>query len=289
MSASDESSAKVTSQELLETAALRNMHRALMGEGDPWPSTRAGHDQKIREACEAWIKRLNDAVLVPLQSQLYEARDANDAATASQLRRKVKAVKWIAKQVRDYCDSPEFAVGADRLFKRLQGLSNVTPTEFYTMVIDEYFDTTLSNPEEFCGAKPTPITRNFEAFAAQIAKAFADQLKQTGSNSGAASKPRKRRCSRTLPSNRTITQKEAEAVMVVGECNGNKSEAARRLGKDRSTVQELYKSGLKKAGGALSNTKNSKKPSPLDPGKLNIGVSQENRPPRQRNRKSDAD
>jgi hypothetical protein len=47
---------------------------------------------------------------------------------------------------------------------------------------------------------------------------------------------------------RPLTAKEVEAVQIVGECKGNIAEAARRLGKDRKTVDEAYKSGLGKLG-----------------------------------------
>src|SRR5262249_3461882 len=59
---------------------------------------------------------------------------------------------------------------------------------------------------------------------------------------------KKRRRQRTLQVERAITAKEAEAVKVVGECGGNFAAAARQLGKHRKTVQELYQSGMAKAG-----------------------------------------
>lgn len=57
---------------------------------------------------------------------------------------------------------------------------------------------------------------------------------------------------RTLPAKRPVTAAEAEAVQMVGQCSGNKSEAARQLGKHRTTVDQLYKSGMAKAGKTIT-------------------------------------
>jgi hypothetical protein len=54
--------------------------------------------------------------------------------------------------------------------------------------------------------------------------------------------------SRTLVSERCPTPAETEALYAYGECKGNVAAAARRLGKDRSTVAEQIKKGLAKVG-----------------------------------------
>lgn len=59
----------------------------------------------------------------------------------------------------------------------------------------------------------------------------------------------KRRQRKTDAAPRPLTAKQAEAVQIVGECKGNYSEAARRLGvKDPKTVRQHYKAGLRKLG-----------------------------------------
>jgi len=47
---------------------------------------------------------------------------------------------------------------------------------------------------------------------------------------------------------RNVTEKQLEVLKVVGECNQNFSEAARRLKLDRKTVMQHYKAGLRNAG-----------------------------------------
>jgi hypothetical protein len=47
---------------------------------------------------------------------------------------------------------------------------------------------------------------------------------------------------------RPLTATETETIQIVGECKGNVAAAARRLGKDRKTVEESYRTGLGKLG-----------------------------------------
>jgi len=69
------------------------------------------------------------------------------------------------------------------------------------------------------------------------------------SGGAAGEKPkRKRRRRKTESKTRALTAIQAEVVHIVGECKGNISEAARRLGKNRKTVDESYKSAMKKLG-----------------------------------------
>lgn len=67
------------------------------------------------------------------------------------------------------------------------------------------------------------------------------------------SKARKRR-----PSSRhaTITDVQAHTLQIVGECNGNFAEAARKLGKDQKTVREAYEAGMRKLGAQTAKTLN---------------------------------
>lgn len=46
----------------------------------------------------------------------------------------------------------------------------------------------------------------------------------------------------------SLTDKQMEAVHIVGECKGNIAEAARRLGKDYSTIRQHYKAATAKLG-----------------------------------------
>ena len=45
-----------------------------------------------------------------------------------------------------------------------------------------------------------------------------------------------------------LTEKQTEAAQIVGQCKGNISEAARRLGVTRKTVEQHYKAALRKMG-----------------------------------------
>jgi len=45
-----------------------------------------------------------------------------------------------------------------------------------------------------------------------------------------------------------LTPRQAEVVQIVGECNGNLAEAGRRLGRDRKTIQDAYKTAMGKLG-----------------------------------------
>lgn len=54
-----------------------------------------------------------------------------------------------------------------------------------------------------------------------------------------ATKPRK-----PIP----LTPRQAEVIQIVGELKGDIAAAARKLGRDRKTVDEIYKAGMKKLG-----------------------------------------
>jgi hypothetical protein len=72
---------------------------------------------------------------------------------------------------------------------------------------------------------------------------------QTQNEAGNGHKKRPiRRRPGTVKKLRRLTIPQTEAVQIVGECKGNIAEAARRLGKNRKTVEEAYKAGLKKLG-----------------------------------------
>jgi len=47
---------------------------------------------------------------------------------------------------------------------------------------------------------------------------------------------------------RPLTARQAEVAQIVGECKGNLSQAARRLGRDRKTVEEVFRAGMAKLG-----------------------------------------
>ena len=70
-----------------------------------------------------------------------------------------------------------------------------------------------------------------------------DAKQQTAGGKGI--RPRKRRQAAKA---RGLTEKQAEAVHIVGECKGNIAEAARRLGRDAKTVRQHFKAAMKKLG-----------------------------------------
>lgn len=64
--------------------------------------------------------------------------------------------------------------------------------------------------------------------------------------------PTPRRKNRVKPATeRPLSALQSETVQVVGECKGNYAEAAKRMGKDRKTVEECYKTAMKKLGRAI--------------------------------------
>lgn len=87
-----------------------------------------------------------------------------------------------------------------------------------------------------------------------------ERLKKLGAailqESGAFRQPKKRR----RPQNRPLTEAQTEAVQVVGECRGNIAQAAKNLGKDRSTVAELYRKGMQKLGRSALKPKTQRLP-----------------------------
>jgi len=60
-------------------------------------------------------------------------------------------------------------------------------------------------------------------------------------------RPRTRRARRPRKP-RPLTPRQAEVVQVVGECKGDIAAAARRLGRDRTTIAESYRTALAKLG-----------------------------------------
>jgi DNA-binding NarL/FixJ family response regulator len=62
--------------------------------------------------------------------------------------------------------------------------------------------------------------------------------------------PRKsRRRQRSTPGTpKSLTPRQTEVVQVVGECKGNIAGAARRLGRDRKTIDEAYRAAMEKLG-----------------------------------------
>jgi DNA-binding CsgD family transcriptional regulator len=63
-----------------------------------------------------------------------------------------------------------------------------------------------------------------------------------------ASKPKRTRRRSRARKARPLTPRQTEVVQIVGECKGNIAEVARRLGKNRKTVEEAYRAGMTKLG-----------------------------------------
>jgi len=64
----------------------------------------------------------------------------------------------------------------------------------------------------------------------------------------AAGKPARRKRTRRPTLGKPLTDRQREAVEVVGRCGGNVSEAARLLALDPSTVRQHYRAGMEKLG-----------------------------------------
>ena len=76
-----------------------------------------------------------------------------------------------------------------------------------------------------------------------------EQLKQLSREPSVSRKGKKRHRARAIE--RKPTPKQVESYSMAMECKGNIAEAARRLGKDRSTVAQSYKAALGKGGKAF--------------------------------------
>ncbi|MEZ6083079.1 MAG: hypothetical protein R3E58_03770 [Phycisphaerae bacterium] len=84
---------------------------------------------------------------------------------------------------------------------------------------------------------------------AAVAEAIADLIAEYGSQEAAAAND--------ATSRAMLTDKQLESLQVVGQHHGNFAAAARALNKDRKTVEEHYRTALKKLDGASeSNVEN---------------------------------
>jgi predicted DNA-binding protein (UPF0251 family) len=77
-----------------------------------------------------------------------------------------------------------------------------------------------------------------------------------------ANKQRRRPSKTRKP--RPLTTNQVEAIQIVGECKGNVSQAAKRLRKDRKTVDEQYRAGLKKLGKSVVRSRDKTRLLPRD-------------------------
>jgi len=91
--------------------------------------------------------------------------------------------------------------------------------------------------------------RSLETHAAAAAEAERRKAGEDGPPGDTAKPPlRRRRRPPMNPKGRPLTAKQTEAVQIVGECKGNYAEAARRVGKDRKTVEQHYRAAMRKLG-----------------------------------------
>jgi hypothetical protein len=74
-----------------------------------------------------------------------------------------------------------------------------------------------------------------------------------------------------------LTPKQLEASQIVAECKGDIAEAARRLGKDRATVEQHYRAAMKKLGKTVVKYKTKQLPSDRR-GQANLADGQDRRP-----------
>ena len=69
-------------------------------------------------------------------------------------------------------------------------------------------------------------------------------------------KPAKRRRRAVkLRKPREPTPRQLEVIQIFGECNGNLAAVARKLGRDRKTIEETYKAGMMKLGKTVYHSK----------------------------------
>ena len=68
-------------------------------------------------------------------------------------------------------------------------------------------------------------------------------------------KPKRKRASDKPRKPRPPTLRQLEVIQIVGECIGNLSAAARKLGRDRKTIEGSYRAGMMKLGKTVYNSK----------------------------------
>jgi DNA-binding CsgD family transcriptional regulator len=97
---------------------------------------------------------------------------------------------------------------------------------------------------------PEDVIPERNATAAAV-KALLEVLRPLPKELAAASRKRHpRRRKRPPTTGRPLSEKQIEAMQIVGDCKGNLAEAARRLGKDPKTVRQHYNAALRKLGKA---------------------------------------
>ncbi len=69
---------------------------------------------------------------------------------------------------------------------------------------------------------------------------------ETAGQAGKTTRRKKRGGKSRKP--RPPTARQTEVIQIVGECKGNLAEAARRLGRNRKTIEETYRAGLARLG-----------------------------------------
>ncbi len=101
---------------------------------------------------------------------------------------------------------------------------------------------------------------------AQAAELAIDQLLSHPKVSAATQGRQRANRKRKQPSAdvKPLTVKQAQAVQVVGECEGNYAKAAKRLGVDRTTVKEHYLAAMAKLGQQATRGKPKKQRLPTD-------------------------
>jgi DNA-binding CsgD family transcriptional regulator len=105
--------------------------------------------------------------------------------------------------------------------------------------------------------KAQGVVERVESWAkGQIVQAEAAKARsQDGASRPPASKPKRTRRPSRARKPRPLTPRQTEVVQIVGECKGDIAEAARRLGKNRKTVEEAYRAGMTKLGKTVYHSK----------------------------------
>lgn len=95
-------------------------------------------------------------------------------------------------------------------------------------------------------AEPIDCRTLAVAIRKEIQRAERVALKLTPHQDQHRANSRRRRSRRSSP--KKLTEIQRKTLEVVGDCKGNKSKAAKRLGKDRKTVVEAYEAALRILG-----------------------------------------
>jgi predicted DNA-binding protein (UPF0251 family) len=244
--------------------------------------------QKIADAVQDWAKRLrmnwplDGASAAENPALRITPKDANSNLNRKRVVRQILEVARTTALVRDLladiepADPLEGVPEVERLRRRYprepatQGMIAGWPVDVSRAV--EFLKQVLATVKASIENTTLPVhVRDVEGveWAAGVLRGAAGGGKPTAQRRGGG---RKRKSSVDIK----LTGKQLEASQIVAECKGDIAEAARRLGKDRATVEQHYSAAMKKLGKTVVKHATTQLPSDRR-GQVNIADGQDRR------------